>query len=67
MRTRFKLFTRFSQGNLKALKDPKAQRQNEEGVVLDTASSKSISHGEGDYKPTPSDDLRRAADTKKEF
>jgi hypothetical protein len=40
----------------KVLKDPKAQHQKEGGVVLDTASLKLVSEGEGDDIPTPSDD-----------
>jgi hypothetical protein len=49
------------------LKDPGAHHQKEEGVVLDTASWKSVSEGEGDDIPTPSDDLRGAAETKEEI
>jgi hypothetical protein len=34
--------------------------------VLDTASSKSISEGEGDDTPNPADDQRGAVETKEE-
>jgi hypothetical protein len=35
------------------LKDPEAQYGKKEGVVLDTASSKSVSEGEGNDNPPP--------------
>jgi cytoskeletal protein RodZ len=66
-RTGYKLLIGLSQGTVKALKYPEAQHQNEEGVVVDTASSKSISEGEGNDIPTSSDDLRGAVETKEEI
>jgi hypothetical protein len=62
-----KIFTRLSQGVVKVLKDPEAQHQKEERVVLDTASSESVSEREGDDIPTPSDDFRGAVGTKEEI
>jgi hypothetical protein len=50
--TGYKIFTGLSQGTVKVLKDPEAQQE----VVLDTASLKSVSEGEGEDIPTPSDD-----------
>jgi hypothetical protein len=50
-RTEYKIFT--GQGTTKVLKDPEAQQKQ---VVLETASSKSVSEGGGDVIPTPSDD-----------
>jgi hypothetical protein len=61
-RTGYKIFTGLSQGTVMVLKDPEAQHQIEEGVMLDRASSKSISEREGDDIPTPSDDQRGAVD-----
>jgi hypothetical protein len=57
-RTGHKIFTGLSHGTVKVLKDPEAQHQKE--TVLDTASSKSVSEGEGDDIPTPSDDRSTA-------
>jgi hypothetical protein len=53
-RTGHKSLTGLSHGTLKALKDPEAQH-----VMLDTASLKSVSEGEGDDLSTPSDDRCR--------
>jgi hypothetical protein len=64
--TGYKIFTGLSQGIVKVLKDPEAQHQKE-GVVLDTASSKSVSEGEGDDILTPSDDRRGEAERKEEI
>jgi hypothetical protein len=66
-RTRHKIYTGLSQGTVKILKDPEAQHQKEEGVVLNTASSESVSEGEGDDIHTPSDDQRGAAVTEEEI
>jgi hypothetical protein len=63
-RTGYKIFTGLSQGTVEVLKDPEAQQKE---VVLDTASSKSVSEGEGDDIPTPSDDRRGAAERKEEI
>jgi hypothetical protein len=57
--TGFKLFIGLLQGTVKVLKDLEAHREEE--VMLDTTSSKSVSGGEGDDIPTPSDDRRGAA------
>jgi hypothetical protein len=54
-RTGHRIFTGLSQGTVKVLKDPEAQH-----VMPDTASSKSVSEGERDDLPTPSDDRCRA-------
>jgi hypothetical protein len=51
--TGYRIFTGLSHGTVKVLKDPEAQREE---VVLDTASSKSVSENEGDDILTPSDD-----------
>jgi hypothetical protein len=51
--TGYRIFTGLSQGTVKVLKDPEAQREE---VVLDTASSKSVSEDEGDDIPTSPDD-----------
>jgi hypothetical protein len=50
--TGYKIFTGLSQGTVKVLKDPEAQR----GVGLDTASSMSVSEDERDDIPTSPDD-----------
>jgi hypothetical protein len=42
--TGYKIFTGLSQGTVKVMKEPEAQKEN---VVLDTASSKSVSEEEG--------------------
>jgi hypothetical protein len=62
-RTRYKTFTGLSEG--KVLKDPEAQYQGQ--LVSNTASSESVSEGEGDGYSTPSDDWRRATDAKEEI
>jgi hypothetical protein len=54
-RTGHRIFTGPSQEIVNVLKDPEAQH-----VVPNTASSKSVSDGEGDDLPTPSDDRCRA-------
>jgi hypothetical protein len=51
--TGYKIFTGLSQGTVKVLKDPEAQREE---IVLDKASLKSVSEEEGDDIPTLSDD-----------
>jgi hypothetical protein len=63
----YKIFTGLSLGTVKVLKHPEAQHQKEKGVVLDTASSKSVSEGEGDDIRTPSDDQRGAVERKGEI
>jgi hypothetical protein len=50
-RTGHRIFTGFSQGTVKVLRDPEAQHQQG-----DIESSKSVSEGEGDDIPSPSDD-----------
>jgi hypothetical protein len=50
-RTGHRIFTGLSQGTVKVLRDPEVQNQQE-----DIESSKSVSEGEGDDIPTPSDD-----------
>jgi hypothetical protein len=47
------------------LKAPETKHQKEVGILLDTASFKSVS--EGEEVPTPSDDLRGAAGRKEEI
>jgi hypothetical protein len=64
-RSRHKISTGLSQGTVKVLKDPEAQHQKE--ATLDTESSKSVSEGEGDEIPTPSDDQSRAVERKEEI
>jgi hypothetical protein len=54
-RTGHRIFTGLSQGTVKVLRDPEAQNRQE-----DIESSKSVSEGEGDVIPTPSDDRSRA-------
>jgi hypothetical protein len=49
------------------LKDPEAQHPRKEGVVLDTAFSKSVTEGEEHDIPTPSVDQRGAVETKEEI
>jgi hypothetical protein len=66
-RTGYKIFTGFSHGTVKVLKDPEAHHHKEEGVVLVPASLKSVSEGEGDDIPTPSDDQRGAVERKVEI
>lgn len=51
--TGYKIFTGFSQGTVKVLKDPEAPKAE---AVLDTTSSKLTSEGEGDDIPASSDD-----------
>jgi hypothetical protein len=63
----YKVFTGLSQGTVKVLEDLEAQYQKEEAPVLNTASSESVSEGEGDGIPTPSDDQKGAAETKEEI
>jgi hypothetical protein len=58
-RTRYKIFTGLSKGTVKVLKDPEAQQKEE--VMLNTVSWKSVSEGEWDGIPTPSDDRQGAA------
>jgi hypothetical protein len=65
-RTGYKIFRGLSPGTVELLKDPEAQHQKE-GVVLDIASSKLVSEGEGDDIPTPSDDQRGALERKEEI
>jgi hypothetical protein len=65
-RTRCKIFTGLSEGTVKVLKDPEAQYQEGE-LVPNTASSESVSEGEGDGHSTTSDDWRRATDVKEEI
>jgi hypothetical protein len=62
-KTVYKMFTGLSQGTVTVLKDPEAQKG---GVAPNIAFSKSVSEGEGDRTPTPSDDQRGAADAKEE-
>jgi hypothetical protein len=57
-RTGYKIFTGLPQGTVEFLKDPEAQHQKEEGIVLNIASSKSVSEEEGDDIPIPSNDQR---------
>jgi hypothetical protein len=59
--------TGLSQVTVKVLKDPEAQSQKEEWVVLNTASSKLVSEGEGDDIPTLSDDQKGTAETEEEI
>jgi hypothetical protein len=66
-RTGYKIFTGLSQETIMVLKDPEAQHQKEEGAVPNTASSESVSEGEGDATNTPSDDRRGAVDAKEEI
>jgi hypothetical protein len=51
---------------VKVLKDPEAQHQEGE-LVPNTASSESVSEGEGDDIPTSSDDQRGAVERKQEI
>jgi hypothetical protein len=64
--TGYKNFTGLSQGNVEALKDLEAQYQKEK-VLLDTASSKSVSDGDEDDISIPSDDQREAVERKEEI
>jgi hypothetical protein len=50
---------------VKVLKDPEAQKEEEDAI--NTATSESVSEGEGDGPPTPSDGRRGAADAKKKL
>jgi hypothetical protein len=63
--TGHKIFTGLSLGTVKVLKDPEAQNQKE--AELDTASSKSVSEGEGNEVPTPLDERSRAVERKMEI
>jgi hypothetical protein len=60
--TGYKIFTGLPQGTAKVLKDPEVQKEE---VVLDTASSKSLSKGED--IPTPPNDRQGTARKEEEI
>jgi hypothetical protein len=64
-RTEYKIFTGLSQGLVKVLKNPEAQHQGE--IMTNTPSLESVSEGDGDGPPTPSDDRRGTTDAKEEI
>jgi hypothetical protein len=65
-RTGYKIFTGLSQGIVRVLKDSEAQHQEGE-LVPNTASSESVSEGEGDGSATTSDDRGGATDANEEI
>jgi hypothetical protein len=52
-KTRYKIFTGLSQGTVKVLMDSEVQKEE---TAPNIASSDSVSEGEGDGTPIPSDD-----------
>jgi hypothetical protein len=65
-RTGYKIFTGLSQGIVKVLRDPETQHQEGEPMP-NTESLESVSEGEGDDIPTPTDHWRGAAERRKEI